>query len=109
MAVNEEFSLEGPAAVLLKSTLSAAVPLWILDLQKLPFARVMERASECGQHVAEHGDDLMFRSSKLANKRHGGSAAAFNRLAEGLACLAFCPGGVRFMGLHFEAKHPENT
>ena len=31
------------------------------------------------------------------------TAAAFNALAEGLACLAFSPGGVTFYGLHFEA------
>lgn len=44
---------------------------------------IMERARECGQHVAA------------------------KRLAEGLACLAFAPGGVKFGALHFEAKHPD--
>jgi hypothetical protein len=82
--------------------LSCAVPLWIEKLLRLPYSVVLERARVCGQAVAEHGDLIQFRS-----KRRGESADAFNRLAEGIAALAFSPGGVRTFGLHFEAKHPE--
>lgn len=63
---------------LLAIALSAAVPLWIEELKKRPGADVLERAKICGQHIAE-----------------------------GIACLAFAPGGVRLLGMHFEAKHPD--
>lgn len=42
---------------------------------------------------------IQFRS-----KTKGASAAAFNALAEGLACLSFCPGGARFLVLDWEAR-----
>lgn len=86
---------------LLTITLQAAVPLHILELQKIPLGEVMRIARECGQVVAEKGDVIQFKGKK------GETAKAFNQLARGIACLAFAPGGVRFMGLHFEAEHPE--
>jgi len=88
---------------LLTIALSAAVPLWIEELRRRPWSYVAERARACAQEVAEHGDVVMYRS-----KKKGQSAAAFNRLAEGVACLAFAPGGVKTMGMHFEARHPEH-
>jgi hypothetical protein len=84
---------------LLEASLSAAVPLWIEQLRDKSFDFILERARECGQAVAERGDIIQFKS-----KKKGASAAAFNALAEGLACLAFAPGGVKFLGLHFDAK-----
>lgn len=83
---------------LLGISLDAAVPLWIAQLQLQPWAYVQERAKECGQHVAEHGDVIMF-------KEKGKTGSAFNRLAEGLAALSFCPGGVKFLDRHWESKH----
>jgi hypothetical protein len=94
---------------LLTMTLSAAVPLWIDRLKLRPLAEVLERARECGQFIAEHGDIILYKSSPAEVRKFGGTAEAFNRLAEGLAALSFCPGGVRFMELHFEAKHPESA
>lgn len=84
---------------LLSVTLSAAVPLWIERLRRKPWKYIMERAAFCGQVVAEKGDIIQFKS-----KKKGETENAFNHLAEGLACLAFAPGGVRAFGLHFEAK-----
>lgn len=86
----------------LKPALSCAVPLWILRLKHRTWSYVEQRAHECAQIVAEKGDVIMFRS-----KRQGETAAAFNALAEGLACLSFVPGGVKLFGLHFEDHHPE--
>lgn len=83
---------------LLVASLSAAVPLWISVLADLEMDFILERAKKCGAIVAEKGDIILYKS-----KHKGASAAAFNALAEGLACLAFCPGGVRFLGLHWEA------
>lgn len=93
---------EDSRMALIQTALSAAVPLWILELQKLTPAERDERARICGDVVAEKGDIIQFRS-----KRKGETAAAFNRLAEGIACLAFAPGGVTAFGLHFEAPSIE--
>jgi len=87
---------------LLRETLKTAVPLWIEELKGVPFDDIIERARRCSDIVAAKGDNILFRS-----KKKGETAEAFNRLAEGIACLAFCPGGVTFLGLHFEAEHGE--
>jgi len=85
---------------LLMGTLAVAVPMWIEQLKLKPWDYIQARASECAQTVAEKGDIIQFRS-----KKKGESAAAFNALAEGIACLAFLPGGVKIFGEHWEAKH----
>ena len=84
---------------LLKLTLEAAVPLWILKIQdeNWPWDRLQAEAKEAAQIVAEKGDIIQFRS-----KKKGETAAAFNALAKGLSILAFAPGGVTFLGLHWE-------
>lgn len=83
---------------LLTSTLQFAVPLWIDRLRHHHWERVQERAKECSEHIAHHGDLILFKG-----KKKGESAEAFNRLAEGIACLAFAPGGVKIFGSHWEA------
>jgi hypothetical protein len=87
-----------PNAALLATMLEVAVPLWIERVRSMTPEQRLARAREAGQIVAEKGDVLQFRS-----KKKGESANAFNALAEGLAVLAFAPGGVKFMGLTFEA------
>ncbi len=77
--------------------LQVAVPLRIAELRIQTAEERMALAREAGQHIASHGDELLFRS------KPGRSALAFNRLTTGLAALAFTPGGVTFAGLHFEA------
>lgn len=84
---------------LLKISLLCAVPLWIGRVRRWPIERRVERARAAAQIIAEKGDVLMFRAGKK-----GESAEAFNRLAESLACLSFNPGGVTFLGVHFEEK-----
>lgn len=88
----------------LAMALEVAVPLWISQLQRVPWASVMERAKVCSGAVAARGDLLL-----TLGPRKGDTAEVFNRLAEGIACLAFAPGGVRLahLRLHFEARHPE--
>ncbi len=90
---------ENTKSDLLKTTLSVAVPLWIGRLRSKPMGYILERAQACGQEIAEHGDLILFRS-----KKKGQTAEAFNRLAEGLACMSFVPGGVMFLGVRWEAK-----
>lgn len=89
---------------LLTSTLQLAVPMWIDRLRGNPWEAIQERAKVCSQHIAEHGDLILFKG-----KKKGESAEAFNRLAEGIACLAFCPGGVKLFGSHWEACLSEDV
>lgn len=84
---------------LLAMSLSAAVPLWIEEFRHLSFDEIQKIARESAQVVAEKGDIIQFKS-----KKKGESAAAFNALARGIACLAFAPGGVTTFGSHWEAK-----
>jgi hypothetical protein len=49
--------------------------------------------------LASEGDALLYHS-----KKKGQTARVFYALCRGLAIMAFCPGGVKFMGLHFEEK-----
>lgn len=86
------------SASLLRATLEVAVPLWIESVRKLPPEVRIERGHELADVIAEKGDVIQFRG-----KKKGESARAFNALAESLAIMSFVPGGVRFMGLHFEA------
>jgi hypothetical protein len=82
---------------MLRSVLGCAVPLWVMDLKKLPWPEIEKIAHESAQIVAEKGDVLQFGSKKKDE-----AAAAFNALAKGLAALSFCPGGVTFLGDHYE-------
>lgn len=96
--VNDPFDFSQQES-LLRISLSAAVPLWIQELKHRDWSYLTERAKICAQEVAEHGDNLLFRSEK-----RGESARAFNRFAEGLAILSMVPGGVNIFGLHFECR-----
>jgi hypothetical protein len=93
---------EDPTEVLLRTALQAAVPLHIEELRGLPWTEIRRLAGECAQVIAEKGDRILYRS-----KKKGETAVAFNALARGIAALAFCPGGVTTLGMHFEA-HRQN-
>ena len=73
----------------LDATLAAAVPLWIQQYKAKggPDDRDRERVREMAQLIGEKGDILVF-----------------NALAEALAVLSFCPGGVKFRGERWETK-----
>ena len=81
--------------VLLRCALEVAVPLWIERVRDWSEAERARRRAVCSQAVAKHGDVILYRE-------RGKTADAFNRLAEGLALLAFVPGGVTLGDLHFE-------
>ena len=96
-------------ATLLQATLEAAVPLWADELLRLEktyprpdgqtfWDYLYGRCEYCSRYIAEHGDSLMFRDKK------GRTAEAFNRLAEGIAIMAMCPGGVEFLGSRWEYR-----
>lgn len=89
----------GHVADLQRTMLAVAVPMWIERLRLLPsFADVQRIAHESGLAIAEKGDVLQFGGK--------GCKDAFNAVARGLACGAFAPGGVRYLGEHWEAKQP---
>jgi len=99
--MNDPFGLIGD---LLTISLSAAVPLRILEYQKAggPTDDDRERARRFASVLGEKGDILQFRG-----KKKGETAEVFNRLADALAVLSFCPGGVKFRGEHWEGKLEE--
>lgn len=86
----------------MRIALSAAVPLWIMQLKRLSEAERLELARLAGQTIAEKGDVLQFGS-----KKKGAAAEVFNQLAKGIAALSFAPGGVTFLGDHWETKETE--
>lgn len=83
---------------LLKIHLEAAVPLRIWELQDKSWEELQPLAKKASQVIAERGDYIMFRGKK------GRSAEAVNELVTALAIGSFVPGGVKFLGLHFESK-----
>lgn len=95
---------EEATRTLICSTLEVAVPMWIDRLKQQPFAVVMARAKDASQTIAEHGDIILYKS-----KKKGETAKAFNALAEGVAILAFMPGGVKIFGGSWIASHPDGV
>jgi hypothetical protein len=87
--------------MLLRIALSASVPLRIADFQRRggPDDADFERIRGFAQVLGEKGDVLQF-----GGKKKGEPAALFNQLADALAVMAFCPGGVKFGDEHWEAK-----
>ena len=87
---------------MLEAALGCAVPLWIAKLKQQPHDVILARAQVLATTVASTADNVLYRS-----KKKGETAKAFNALAEAIAVLSFCPGGITFRGLHFEAQHPD--
>jgi hypothetical protein len=92
---------ERSKAALLTGTLAVAVPLWIERYRHVDPEDAQRRSQVCLDVIASRGDQILYRSEKK-----GGTAVAFNHLAEALAILAFSPGGVTFAGQHWEAFRP---
>lgn len=85
---------------LLRTALAAAVPLRIMEIASGALGTLteadVERVRGYLPALLEHGDDLLYRGRK------GATAERFNQLTHAIAALAFQPGGVTFLGLHFE-------
>jgi len=83
---------------LLKATLSVAVPLRIAELRRKPLSEIFDPDAlstiQCA--LAEAREEVLF----------GGKAGAsgFNALADAVARLAFLPGGIGVLGMHFAAR-----
>lgn len=83
-------------------TLATAVPICIADLQKIggPSDWHFEQAALFSDELGAKGDTLLYRVK-------GETARMMSRFCEVVAIMAFIPGGVKVMGLHFEAKTEE--
>ena len=101
-----------PTTSLLAISLSAAVPLRIMEYERRggPVEADFARAGEVSQLLAEKGDVLMYGyKDKRTPKGEPSVAHIFNALADAIAVLAFYPGGVRTFGMHFEGKLPDGA
>lgn len=79
---------EPQSAGLMDHALSAAVPMWLIELKPKGEEYWLSRKGICAQTVAEKGDVLMYGSKKV-----GAAAEVFNRLAEGIALLCLITRG----------------
>jgi hypothetical protein len=93
----------------LVTTLQVAVPLWIERWKHATPQRRADRAVECADMVAAHGDAILYRTKGRPRRLHDetdegepGTAEAFNHLAEGIALGAYVPGGITMFGHHWE-------
>jgi hypothetical protein len=90
---------------LLTAALGAAVPLTIKDFEvQLEYGRLTvddltREAPELGQFIAEHGDNILYRS-----KKKGETAEAFNKLVRAIAILAIIAGEVKIFGQTFRSN-----
>jgi hypothetical protein len=85
---------------LLAQTLALAVPLLITEIAQRggPTDEDYARIASYTDDLAVHGDDLLY-----ASRKPGETARRFQQVAEAIAVLSFCPGGITVFGLHFEA------
>ena len=88
-----------PENPILMDLLQVAVPLWVDKFWNQPFEELVAQGQKNVAWLSENGDSLM-----LPGRREGDTAKSFNAVAENLAILSFCPGGVDVFGLHFETK-----
>lgn len=103
-ALTEAMQREPGKLELFRLTLSAAVPGCIADLQRIggPSDWHLEQAAKFSEDLGSKGDALLYRVK-------GETARMMARLCEVVAIMAFVPGGVAIMGLHFEAHAEEEV
>lgn len=100
---------------MLATALLLAVPLWIEEMRPLTLEQRAARALDASQIISmgEKCDELRGRhgagpalltNGMLATGSHeGGPGVVFNATAMGLALAAFLPGGITYLGTHWEA------
>ena len=87
----------------LPMTLGIAVPLWAHKLHMRPIEDIFNPAE-----LNALAERLWIAGEAVIYRVEGKTADGFNALAEIIARLAFCPGGVRAFGMHwqYEAGKP---
>lgn len=89
---------------LLMLHVEAMVPLAIADYQQKGGPSDLDRERARMQYpdlIGSHGDNLLYQGKTTAK--------VIGALVDGLAILAFCPGGITFAGLHFEVAREQET
>jgi hypothetical protein len=83
--------------------LGAAVPMWIDRMHGWDPRRIEQTAHDLADPIAcSQGIAAMVDPDARGTERKGELSKSFNAVAQGLACLAFCPGGIVFGGHHWE-------
>jgi len=95
----DPFNQDAQKLHLIQCTLSALVPIAIIDLQQQggPTDWHREQARAFGHVLGSEGDTLLYNVKGKTGKNMG-------KFCEVLAILAFVPGGITTFGLHFEAN-----
>lgn len=95
-------SPQGRNGDLLILSLDAAVPLWIESIRHTdggPPLDFRDRINRIQDVMSETGEAILYRT------KPGETARAFNALAEGIAILSFCPGGVTCFGRTWDGRN----
>lgn len=96
---------ENDVPPLMRLFLCTSVPMWIHETRFWRAEYREQKAHELGEELAASqalvADDNP--EGRAGKGEQGDVAAGFNLLAQGLALLAYCPGGVVFAGQHWEA------
>lgn len=94
------FESQSPGADLLRMHLEFTVPMCLAEYQAQggPTIRDYERARAFGIRLAAEGDQLLYRG------KPGVAATLVAQLADALAILSYCPGGVTFLGTKWESQ-----
>ena len=83
--------------------LQAAVPGWIYAMKDWDLPRIERTAHGLTDIIAcSQGIAAMVDPDARGTERKGEVGKSFNAVAQGLACLAHCPGGIVFGGHHWE-------
>lgn len=92
----------GMMSGLLPMSLAVAVPLWAQKMSHLPIEVILDTQAinRVGDIVGLCGEAILYKIKK--SDANPGSAEAFNALAEGIARMAYLPGGIKTFGMHFE-------
>lgn len=97
----------GKTSILLTIALNVAVSVRVLEFIKRggPTNEDLERARTILKDLGERGTDLYFRSNK-----EGATADRFEQVADAIAVLSFCPGGIVIFGKLYESfSAPEKS
>lgn len=109
-----------PNEQILRTCLTFAVPMWIDVVRDMTPEERVARSHELSRIVCfgerhdelrgQHGEGpaLFCVGESPKGKNKGSVSAVFNGLAEGLAILSYQPGGVTWMGLHWETPNPKD-
>ena len=83
---------------LLQATLSVAVPMRIAELRDKPIEEILdpEALRSIQTRLAEAREEVLYGGKYCAD--------GFNAVSDGIARLAFLPGGIDVFGMHFDAS-----